>query len=379
VPLPRAALFAALVLSSLSPSCKDKAPEPDPPLPAIELRGAHKRDPNQEKAQKALTPLALDAKAGEGIGSAVAIGTDFVVTAGKGGSRLVVTPRANGNAAFVDLDAPCDALAADAAIAAGLPTSDGGRGAVRIVERDPNGWAFGARLVPADPRAAERFGQGLALAGGLLAVAAERRVLIFERKKGGFALAFTLPEKDDLPEKVVFEEAVAIAGGAVIARAAVPGGTPTIHLATPDGKGGWKASVVATKLKGSRAGFAATEGLVALHVREGRAGEAAVELLDLAKGDSVRSFAGGRFFGEALALGPSLVVIGERTATGGRGRVFVHERKQNDWQLAALLVADEPKPDDGFGAAIALRDRTIAVGAPGRAARAGALYVWTAP
>lgn len=79
-------------------------------------------------------------------------------------------------------------------------------------------------------------------------------------------------------------------------------------------------------------------------------------------------------------FGASVAVSGNRAVVTGRdgvnlGAAFVYERKQASWSLVYQVASDSAEM---FGFCTALRDRTIAIGAP-EADPAGAVYIFTLP
>ncbi len=84
-------------------------------------------------------------------------------------------------------------------------------------------------------------------------------------------------------------------------------------------------------------------------------------------------------FGGALALRQGTLAIGAPSENGG-GAVYVAQRlEQGEWTAPARL-ADTPVllSSDRLGAAVALGDRVLAIGAPGRREGDGAVLVFTA-
>ena len=67
---------------------------------------------------------------------------------------------------------------------------------------------------------------------------------------------------------------------------------------------------------------------------------------------------------------------GDAGAGAQAGAVQLFERGASGWQPSARLVASDAGPGARFGAALALRDGRLLVGAPGAAGGAGAVYVF---
>ena len=92
--------------------------------------------------------------------------------------------------------------------------------------------------------------------------------------------------------------------------------------------------------------------------------------------------AGDGFGGGVAVSGGTAIVgaLGEDAGGSAAGAAYVFERDEggaNNWGEVAKLTASDGQADDNFGASVAVRDDTAAVGAPGRliVGAAGAAYV----
>jgi len=75
------------------------------------------------------------------------------------------------------------------------------------------------------------------------------------------------------------------------------------------------------------------------------------------------------FFGAAVAIDDDTVVIGAPGQNEGylrSGFAYVFTRNGNTWSQVAKLTADDAAPGDFFGRSVALKGNTIIVGAPGK-------------
>ena len=82
-------------------------------------------------------------------------------------------------------------------------------------------------------------------------------------------------------------------------------------------------------------------------------------------------------FGRALALHGDLALVGAPEHGEGGGAVLVYEAETDGgWSHTQTLTAPEGQEDDLFGAALALGDRGLLVGAPGRSERAGTTFAF---
>ncbi|HET9133249.1 MAG TPA: choice-of-anchor B family protein [Gemmatimonadales bacterium] len=85
--------------------------------------------------------------------------------------------------------------------------------------------------------------------------------------------------------------------------------------------------------------------------------------------------AGRSMFGAALALAGDWAFVGA-PGEGGTGAVHVFRRGTAGWTAAGTLPAGTLSNGENFGAAISASGDRVAVGAPGREARKGAVYVF---
>ncbi|MHC5541319.1 IPT/TIG domain-containing protein, partial [Singulisphaera rosea] len=85
------------------------------------------------------------------------------------------------------------------------------------------------------------------------------------------------------------------------------------------------------------------------------------------------------YFGSAVAISGSTVVVGELGSSGLNDpeAVYVFTASGSTWTQAAKLTAKDGKEGDGFGASLAISGSTIAIGAYGTNSFQGAAYVFT--
>jgi hypothetical protein len=81
-------------------------------------------------------------------------------------------------------------------------------------------------------------------------------------------------------------------------------------------------------------------------------------------------------FGLALAVAGTQALIGAPGADMARGAAYLFQWTDQGWAFATKLVAPERKPDDRFGAAVAIDGGVVLVGAPGSAKDTGAAWVF---
>jgi FG-GAP repeat len=86
------------------------------------------------------------------------------------------------------------------------------------------------------------------------------------------------------------------------------------------------------------------------------------------------------WFGDAVAISGNTIVVGAPSVsvqTPGLGRAYVFTETASGWQESGELAVPGTTPGDLFGVSVAISGRTIVVGAPSHASKAGAAYVFT--
>ncbi len=68
---------------------------------------------------------------------------------------------------------------------------------------------------------------------------------------------------------------------------------------------------------------------------------------------------------------------GDDNSAAGSGAVYIFTRLTGGWKEEAYVKVLNPEVDDNFGSSLGLIDGTLAVGAPGKDARRGAVYIFT--
>jgi FG-GAP repeat len=85
------------------------------------------------------------------------------------------------------------------------------------------------------------------------------------------------------------------------------------------------------------------------------------------------------WFGDAVAISGNTIVVGAPSIsvlTPGLGRAYVFTRTATGWHGSGELAGYGTTPGDLFGVSVAISGRTIVVGAPSHASKAGAAYVF---
>jgi len=87
--------------------------------------------------------------------------------------------------------------------------------------------------------------------------------------------------------------------------------------------------------------------------------------------------AAGDGFGSSVAISGSVIVVGAPGHARSAGRVYVFTRAGGGWRQSAELAGSDTAAGDNFGTSVAISGGIIVVGAPGHAASAGRVYVFT--
>jgi hypothetical protein len=87
--------------------------------------------------------------------------------------------------------------------------------------------------------------------------------------------------------------------------------------------------------------------------------------------------AGGDFFGYAVAISGSAVVVGAPGYAKNAGRVYVFDKTPAGWKQVAELKGSDIVAQDGFGYAVGVSGTLAVVGAPDHEKNAGRAYIFS--
>ena len=250
------------------------------------------------------------------------------------------------------------ALASPYLLISALGNNESG-GAVYVFRRTPDGWMQEAKLVSPDASTPNRFGTHIALDGETAIIGdpslpqplpGAGAAYIFERNKAG-AWRFV---KKLLP--------------------------PTSRIASSFGKVAIKGDTVLVGATGAD-GTAERQGAVFLYARHHGDSDAWGHVATLTAPDGAFEDR----LGASLQVEGSIIVVGARrhdTTSPNAGAVYLFRRDPdapNQWPFTTKLTASDGSRDDEFGAQVATRDGLILVGAPhadGKSPDAGAAYLF---
>ena len=242
-------------------------------------------------------------------------------------------------------------------IAVGAPRDEGeSGGAVYLYRRAGDGWRQEARLLSSQP--GDGFGSAVAFDGVRLAVGAPQ----------GFNLPVSPPTHFNQGYVEVYSRA---RGAWRFEVGFVPGNPDTEE--TVGAALAFDHGVLAIGApRGSRAGGV----YVVENLPEGWVQTAFLTAPEEPVINVAATGTTGNGFGSAVALRGNLLVIGAPGTDGGAGAVYVSSREDGGWSAPQRLSFAESAPGLNLGAAVALgEDGTLAVGAPGFAGGAGAVFV----
>ena len=86
--------------------------------------------------------------------------------------------------------------------------------------------------------------------------------------------------------------------------------------------------------------------------------------------------AAGDEFGTSVAIDGDVVAIGAPLKSSSTGKAYVFERSGTLWTQTAILTASTPAAGNLFGAAVAVADDDVIVGAPGENTATGAVHLF---
>ena len=204
---------------------------------------------------------------------------------------------------------------------------------------------FALACCVAAPLVAQGFGGAVAIQGADVLVGepdnglVPGQVYVFRRGQGGNWTAATRLRASNASSNDGFGSAIAVNGNwALVGANKQNDGKGAVYLLQRDNRGRWTES----------AHFAAD---------------------DAQEGDG---------FGDVVALGDGIFLVGAAAQDSGTGAVYVFQRQGNTWRQTAKLTASDRQTGDRFGSAIAVADGHIAIGAPGRESRQGVVFVFGA-
>jgi hypothetical protein len=298
-----------------------------------------------------------DTQSNDSFGGAVAIsGTTVVVgadNASMSGRVYVFTKTAVGWQQTAELKgsdatSPSDAFggavaASGSTIAVGDWSRAAKAGRVYVFEKTVAGWQQSAELKGSDTVAGDQFGIGVGLSGdNVVAGAFEHdngagRAYVFTNTAGGWDQTAELVGSDTQSNDL-FGQSDAIAGTTIAIGATVASMSGRVYVFTKTAAG-WQQTA---ELKGS---------------------------------DATPTYG----FGWSVALSSGTVVVGDPRHASKAGTAWVFAHNAAGWYQAAELTGSDTAANDNFGTSVDVSGRTVVVGAPYHASKAGRSYVFASP
>ncbi len=249
-------------------------------------------------------------------------------------------------------------------------------GSAFVYVRGPKRWRRDARLGPADPHAGAAFGTSVAFDGTLAVVGAPSAstgsagaAYIFAHAGERWVQLATLRAPDGALE---FGRSVAVDGGSIAV-----GARRAVYVYGGSERTWSLGAEVASEAASNGFGSAVALEQRTLAVGDPESDTGRVHVFTRRGASSWTPSA--QLTGPARAFGRSVSVSGQLIAVGAEGVVVVFEGSGQAWEEQAVLRAPETRSVRSFGAAVAVGQRYLAVGAPeanNPAPDSGAAYIY---
>jgi len=132
---------------------------------------------------------------------------------------------------------------------------------------------------------------------------------------------------------------------------------------------GYAVAISGTTVVVSAPGFAKNAGRAYIFARTATGWKQAAEL----KGSDTVA---GDYFGDSVAISGTNAIVGADDHTKSAGRAYVFTSTATGWKQAAELKGSDTVANDGFGYAVAISGTTTIAGAPGFSKAAGRAYIF---
>ena len=278
-------------------------------------------------------------------------------------------------------------------IVVGADVKNSSTGAVYVFARTGTHWTQQAELTASDAAKGDSFGLSLAIAGSTVVVAAPGKdfatgaAYVFVRTGTHWTQQAKLTAADGVSGDN-FGVSVAVSGSTVLVGVDVKHSTRgVVYVFQRSGRRwGQRAELTASDAApGDYFGRAVAVAGSAIVVGAdgdnsfagaayvfGRSGRRWYQRAELTASDA----AAGGLFGVSVGLSGSTVIVGAFGENAGRGAAYVFTRRGQRWSQQAELTAPDIPADESFGYAVAISGSTAVAGAIG-GSRSGAAYVFT--
>jgi hypothetical protein len=284
------------------------------------------------------------------------------------------------------------ALDGDTAIVA-APSQNVSQGAAYVFVRTGTDWTQQAKLTASDGAAFDRFGAGVALSGDTALAGAENHdvslgaVYVFTRSGTTWTPQATLTASDAVNGDHL-GHAVALSGDTAASSAPAKGtNTGAVYVFTRSGAA-WTqqaelaaADGVAQDYFGDSIALDGNTLVVGAMNRDSARGAAYVftrtgtvwtQQAELTASDAAAQ----DLLGFSVSVSGDTAVVGAASKNSGRGAAYVFTRSGTTWTQQAELAPSNAAAQDAFGVSVAVQDDRVVVGAAGRDAGRGAVFVF---
>ncbi len=292
------------------------------------------------------------------------------------------------------------AVAADEVFVSSSRSGNAAGEIYRYARSADGAWAEASRLSASNGMAGDNFGRAMIAHGNSLIVGAtgyantSGAAYVFEKDASGAWKEIGTLMPEDATEGVAFGRAIGVAGDFVIVSAAGRNKQTGAVYAFKKQGNAWKQHSVFSAgetVEGDLFGLTvAAEGewlVVGSPVKDQGKGAAYVFKYDAATDAwteqtklEVEGLTENSQFGAALTISDGYVLVGAPGVDGFTGAVYMfqYDSASGAWQPMPTLVPFDSMPRLGFGAAVAMTDAEVLVGAQGANQFAGAVYVHSA-
>jgi choice-of-anchor B domain-containing protein len=258
-------------------------------------------------------------------------------------------------------------------------------GIVYFYEKQGGSWVETAQLRAPDAENGDGFGAALATDGDVLLVSGSKGVYGFTRSENGWAPAGMIEAPEG--EQTGFGTALALSGTtAFVGAPGLDERTGAVHVFEwADGAWSMTGELTAPEAEagdifGATLTHDGTHLFVGAPFRDNRRGTVFAFRDEMGTWTSVAELTSDLVsrndqFGAALAVRDGMVAVGA-PAHGQTGAVFTFRLGEDGPEFARRLVAFDGAPRTGFGAAVALGAESVWIGAPGYGRGVGATYVF---
>jgi hypothetical protein len=277
----------------------------------------------------------------------------------------------------------------DGTIVTGSTSVGFGSGAGYAYERSGTHWGRQGNMVDpyavpgADKGAAVAISGPLAVVGAWGADGHRGAAYVYAESRGRWHQQATLTDPARFGIASWFGAAVAISGSTIVVGAWGPFGTVGVYVYVKSGRRWHLQEQIADPNEPYVSGFGAAVAISASTMAIGAPNTGAVYVYRRSgtgwlKQTTLHAIAdrAGDSFGEAVALKTGILVVGDSGTGRDAGSGYIYGWTGSRWRLQSRIADPDGRPNDGFGAAVAVSGATAVIGAPGVHDFTGAAYIY---